>query len=84
MASSPAHVIDIAKYRSACRAPLSHAAHLSIASTLATSGSILYVGIDRDGLMNFGLSGVEHDEAVSMIEAAGYLIGELSKIVAGV
>jgi hypothetical protein len=42
---------------------------------------MLYIGITPAGEIRYGLSGIRYDEALSMIKEAGYLIGELSKII---
>lgn len=52
-----------------------------LASVLAPCRTLLYVGITPDGEMRYGTSNVQYDDAVDMMEAAGYLIGELSKII---
>lgn len=78
------NVVELARFRDATRA-VERAASLrpaDVAPLLARAESLLYVGITPEGRMDYGLSGVEYEDAVNMIEIAGYLIGELSKIVA--
>lgn len=87
-ASGRGNVVRLSDYRrSSCSATASltgpTASVAETASMLARCEAMLYIGVTPDGELNFGLHGVQHDDAVAMWEPVAYLLGELFKIAEG-
>jgi hypothetical protein len=74
------NVIRLDEIRAAKRAR-PRLAPADIASSLAKCDTLLYIGITAEGEMQYGTCNVQCGDAIDMMEAAGYLIGELSKII---